>query len=386
MTSQRKNRRARQAFTLVELLVVIAIIGVLIALLLPAVQAARESARRTQCQNNLKQLALGVHSYNSANKQFPPGANTRDKKPGEQLYSSDATFGWVSFILPFIDEMGTYQSFTSANTSSVGNLDPKLLNYNWKKLFDSTSPNAHSPDLYRRDGSSTGQFAATQLYSPKILLCPTDSMATANPCLNNTGEASQPAPSPWGKDVSAKSNYMGVAGNRGALRQDSGTPNYNWTWDSKNPVDYADTKGVFYANSKTRIKDITDGTSKSLMIAERDGSYMDNYTRVCGTRGRIAGIWVGPTEARYLDQYFVNIGDENDGGGVYLVNATIPSPTAAECSGVGKKTAYSAGSVHAGGANVALCDGTVRFVPDSIDTATWKSVGGVSDSRTLRDF
>ena len=373
-----------RAFTLVELLVVIAIIGVLIALLLPAVQAARESARRTHCQNNLKQLALAVQTYNSANKQFPPGANTRDKNPGQATYSSDATFGWISFVLPFIDEVGTYQSFVTANTTSVGGVDPKQLNYNWKKLFDSTSPNAHSPDLYRRDNAATGQFAAVNLYSPKAVLCPSDPMGTANPCLNNPQEASQPAINAWGKDVSAKSNYMGVAGNRGALRQDSAA--FAWTWDSKNPVDYTDMKGVFYANSKTKIKDISDGTSKSLMIAERDGSYVSGYTKTCGTRGRLAGIWVGPTESRYLDQYLLNIGDENDVAGAYLVNATIPADNSGDCGSFGKKTAYSAGSVHSNGANVALCDGTVHFIGDSIDSATWKSMGGISDGRTLRDF
>jgi hypothetical protein len=211
-------------------------------------------------------------------------------------------------------------------------------------------------------------------------------MGTANPCLNNVNEANQPAGTPWGKDVSAKSNYLGVAGNRGALRQDSGTPSFNWTWDSKTPVDYADTKGVFYANSKTHIKDITDGTSKSLMIVERDGSYLDGYTKACGTRGRLAGIWVGPTESRYLDQYLVNIGDETDVTGAYLVNATIPADNSADCGSVGKKTAYAAGSVHVGGANAALCDGTVHFIGDNVDSATWKSLGGISDARMLRGF
>ncbi len=374
----------RRAFTLVELLVVIAIIGILIALLLPAVQSARESARRTQCQNNLKQLALGLQTYHSAYGRFPPGANTRDKNPGDSNFSQDSTFGWISFILPFIDELGTYKAFTSANTASVGGLDPKQLNYNWKKLFDSSQPSALSPDLYRRDGSATGQFADARLYSPQNLQCPSDSMGTANPVLNNTSEANQPAAAPWGKDVSAKSNYVGVGGNRGALRQDSA--GFAWTWDSRNPIDYQDYKGVFYANSKTKVKDITDGTSKTFVIAERDGSYLNNYTRTCGARGRMASIWVGPTEERYLDQYFVNLGDSGDAGGAYLVNALIPVDNSADCGSVGKKTAYAAGSVHANGANMALADGSVRFIPDGIDTATWKNMGGISDGHTLKDF
>src|SRR5687767_5587375 len=93
------RRRARPAFTLVELLVVIAIIGILIALLLPAVQAARESARRAECINKLKQLALGVHNYHDTHKVFPSEMITSTNNPG---------WGWGAFILPFIEQDSMY--------------------------------------------------------------------------------------------------------------------------------------------------------------------------------------------------------------------------------------------------------------------------------------
>ena len=92
------------AFTLVELLVVIAIIGILIALLLPAVQAAREAARRAQCANNLRQIGVGMHNYYDAGKSFPSGWN----EDGPNVNTAPNLFGWGAFILPFIEQGELY--------------------------------------------------------------------------------------------------------------------------------------------------------------------------------------------------------------------------------------------------------------------------------------
>ena len=94
----------RSGFTLVELLVVIAIIGILIALLLPAVQAAREAARRTECNNNLKQLGLGLQNYHDTFRHFPPGANRAD----------DDGWGWGAYVLPYIEQSGLYNRIVGA--------------------------------------------------------------------------------------------------------------------------------------------------------------------------------------------------------------------------------------------------------------------------------
>ena len=108
----------RRGFTLVELLVVIAIIGILVGLLLPAVQAAREAARRMQCSNNLKQLALSLHNYESAHKSFPPGA-ILPRLPAMTVYpptgsgsnpARTAGYTWSSFILPFIEQTAIYNA------------------------------------------------------------------------------------------------------------------------------------------------------------------------------------------------------------------------------------------------------------------------------------
>src|SRR5687767_3423025 len=99
--SQSHPRNGREAFTLVELLVVIAIIGILIALLLPAVQAARESARRTQCVNNQKQLALGCLDYEESNNQYPYG----------RKYDFWDTYTWTQLVLPFIEQQALFEKY-----------------------------------------------------------------------------------------------------------------------------------------------------------------------------------------------------------------------------------------------------------------------------------
>src|SRR5690349_22458600 len=100
----------RRAFTLVELLVVIAIIGILVALLLPAVQSAREAARRMQCQNNLKQLGLALHNYHDTNQSFPP-CMSFDKDVSDISNTPNYRANWVIRILPFCEQQNLYNAF-----------------------------------------------------------------------------------------------------------------------------------------------------------------------------------------------------------------------------------------------------------------------------------
>jgi prepilin-type processing-associated H-X9-DG protein len=200
-------------------------------------------------------------------------------------------------------------------------------------------------------------------------------MPSVNSCENNFGTEVDPPTIPFGKDIAGKSNYCGVAGEMGASRKATDGTAVNWTYDGT-PGGTSRYKGIFYALSRTKIKDIIDGTTKTMMVAERDGSYHDNYLKPLGMRGRKAAVWEGPIEAVYQDEYLVNVSDTL-AGGAYLINAAIPGT---------KSTAYSVGSLHKGGANVTMADGSVRFIAESIDSPTWKALGGISDGVALKDY
>ncbi len=203
---------SKRGFTLIELLVVIAIIAILIALLLPAVQQAREAARRSQCKNNLKQLALGVHNYQSTHGVFPLGWVTRT--------SNESEWAWTVFILPHIDQAALYEQ----------------LQVNDRRLWEVV-----------RDGSKNQLLQAPL----SVFRCTTD---TEDPTLTESGitvaRHFRCKNCPTGFRPST-SNYMGVNG---------------W-FDQGNAYR---NNGVFMGNHVISFSDIPDGTSNTLMLGERD--------------------------------------------------------------------------------------------------------------------
>lgn len=230
-------RQRRRGFTLIELLVVIAIIAVLIALLLPAVQQAREAARRTQCRNNMKQIGLAIHNYEASTTVFPP-STTSPLNTGVWGYTMNPTWhlhSFASLILPYIDQ-ATLQM---------------TINYNVSAL-----------DLLNRTAAAT-------VIPP--YMCPSYSgkRFTGNTIYNNLA----PAPA-----VFAIRNYVclgakSVAGLSGA----PGTA----------------PEGVMFPASKTRFADITDGTSNTIMVAET--REQDAAVWIDGTSASVAARWFDPT-------------------------------------------------------------------------------------------
>jgi len=218
----------RRGFTLVELLVVIAIIGVLVALLLPAVQSARESARRMQCGNNLKQIGLGIHNYHDTFNNFPINSLPNSPAPNWNDNSGFKHWSWMSRILPFIEQQNLYAN----------------LNIEHNTLRQSQ------------------QYVATQI---KSFLCPSDDYTKRGPRLDghNLGTPALSVPLPLGQ-----TNYRGVSG-------------ANWQWgDARwNPVRSVDNAvdgllngdGLFYRQDylrPRRMSMITDGLSNTSMVGE----------------------------------------------------------------------------------------------------------------------
>jgi prepilin-type N-terminal cleavage/methylation domain-containing protein len=225
----RLNAKPSSGFTLVELLVVIAIIGILVAILLPAVQAARESARRTHCVNNFKQVGVGMQAYHATKKRFPNGTNMWttaepcSMPPGKTL--PFIGFSWGVYILPYLEETTTYQRFDLGERSAN--------NY------------ANGPNY---------AASATKIVT---YLCPSDPQGfeLVGCCSGNTNGTSD-------SEDMAKSNMAGVADSENWQCTLSDYPDYSSGW--------ADPKadGVLYQHSKVSTAKITDGTSHTLMVGE----------------------------------------------------------------------------------------------------------------------
>ena len=327
--------RANGAFTLVELLVVIAIIGILIALLLPAVQAAREAARRTQCINNLKQVALGMHNFHSSEGRFPTG----DTHSFSQLSLDNIDrAGWFQFLLPHVEQQPLYDS--------------------WQDHLADTSLAEDRNGTWWTPGR--GEPIA-------MFVCPSD---PAGPKTVTAGWSESPGGQP--------DNSQGFSGNYVAC---AGSTVFNPAGDD----DGLNRNGIFYAKSRTRVADIRDGTSNTLLIGElilvRDvvgdeaasGGNTENQKH--DTRGRYWNPHQG--SALFSTKYPPNtpVGDRN--------RWCIDQPYA-PCTGLGSDNlVLSLRSHHPGGVNVALADGSVHFLSESIDPLVYAGLGTRSEGELV---
>jgi len=321
-------RIERKAFTLVELLVVIAIIGILVALLLPAVQAAREAARRTSCYNNLKQIGLALQAYHDSVRQFPPAyvvsPTTNAPMGPPDATSGDTGPGWgfLALSLPFMEQGQLYQSL-----------------------------NVNLPCW------SPANAAAVKTELP-ALLCPT---ALNGAPYYNVVDAGGATLATFGR-----SNYVGMAGRVGP-------------WDAyfdpaQDLSGVAD--GVLYRNSRTRIADITDGTSHTLLVTEQTPYHSDS-------------TWVGvvPKGVTCPSSWFASVGC---GPASPQVNVHAgPSPD--EIPPVIKPPNQPLANVdevwsnHPAGANVLFCDGSVKFVSQMINQLTWSYAATRAGGESLGD-
>ncbi|MEA1949825.1 MAG: DUF1559 domain-containing protein [Planctomycetota bacterium] len=220
----RRNSRVSDGFTLVELLVVIAIIGILIALLLPAVQAAREAARRSQCANNFRQVGLALHNYHGVHNVFPPA--TFHTQSGTCSFSETYYgYSWSAFILPYFEQDSNYDAFD-------------FTQWYWT-------------------GGSAGLNASGRAIP--LYICPSDPQR--DELVGCTGRINRPGRDP-NEDL-------------GRTNMDAVADSVDWTCDSRWPR--LDGDGVLYNYSKTKIADISDGTSHTLLVGEITGAESGTY-------------------------------------------------------------------------------------------------------------
>lgn len=312
------QRGKRGAFTLVELLVVIAIIGILIGLLLPAVQQIREAARRVQCANQLKQQNLAMVNYESAHQKFPPG------------FSHPHMTMWSGFILPFIEQENLYESVD--------------LESQWSEL----------------DGGPAANAAALGTYIP-LFQCPSSGVPKSqyDPLLDTER---------------VPCCYLACAS--GINNRESG----DWPFVGlARYEEHAESDGVFYMNSETRSADIKDGLSNTVLVGESlpdQELFNDDYS---GNPQKVDHWYIGSRELAFYPQLVAyNSGEVSEclGSTACPINSIkVPDSPAND-----KELSF--GSRHMQGVNISFADGHVTFIYANIDAEVWSAIGTRNNSET----
>ena len=331
----RSLTRRKRGFTLIELLVVIAIIAILIALLLPAVQQAREAARRTQCKNNLKQLALAVHNYHDTANTFPPGYIWAPP--------NHVTRNCLTSILPYIEQGNLYQSIDQSVPMFAG-------------------PTGYDPVILARNVS----LAATIL---PAFLC-------ASSPGNTTDDYRYPAraflgiwPSVTVTWKGGRTDYSGTTGVRAIF----GDFAYGVGLQG------GDRNGVFrqagLQGSRSAMRDITDGTSNTFLFGERTGGvrlyYKANPANLPAIRGQTnGGSW---SDALVFEHWLQ--------GSLY--DGTGNGGPCAMCTNIRGNGFH---SFHTGGCQFAMADGAVRFVSENVAQITFASLVTMGKGEIVGEF
>lgn len=333
-------KRQRRGFTLIELLVVIAIIAILIALLLPAVQQAREAARRSQCKNNLKQIGLALHNYHDIFGAFPPGYvrfDTNANNYAHDVAAGEGHWAWSAMILPQIDQAPLF------NQLSVGN---------------------------RSVGAAMDAMLTQMQNGQPAFRCPSDSA----PQVNNFGTTTATPdrlfarPGNANGDPVAISTYV-AANNSWTLRRSA----------NNNPVNGAN--GSFWQNSSTRFRDMTDGSSNCVMIGERAWQVQSTSVK--------SGAMFAVRQNGSNEISDASVSVPVDGGMSFAMASGNAKINANNANGV---DGFS--SPHEGGVQMLMGDGRVRFISENIDhnnidgtvDSTFERLIGIGDGQTVGEF
>ena len=353
--------KRKHGFTLVELLVVIAIIGALIALLLPAVQAARESARRMSCGNNLKQLGLAMQSHHAALERFPSGYASYPTSDGnvpagvlidDQTWDAAPGWGWGAQLLDYIEQ---------STVSQALDLEQPIWDAN------------HLPVIQT---------------SLDIFLCPSASGETEPFAVR--AESGDPLSINGNEIVVGRSNYVASHGQESCWgecgAEVDGVIFTNIYTSEKTTIEISGdvskvADGPFYRNSETKFKDITDGTSMTIFLGEHS-SLLSEKT------------WVGVVPGAFTHPNFTTNDNGPDAAATLVLVHAGPSGGEEDSAGnpiihpINFPT-YHVGqmfSEHPGGGMVGFGDGSTRFISDEVDLVLFAELSSIAEGELVEDF
>ncbi len=310
----------KYAFSLVELLVVLAIVGVLLGLLLPAVQKVREAASRITCQNHLKQVGLALHTHHDRHGHFPPGYTAND-------VLTDGTgpgWGWAAFLLPDLEQENLFRT----------------IRFDWP-LTASINAAAIAADI-------------------KFLRCPSD--VRSEPILPSEFHNPAGLTGPLGR-----ANYVGCYGNTPFLGESPAVMTHHLV------IDGISGRGMFYRNSRTRIADITDGTSHTIAVGEKSAK---------ATLASWAGIIPGATWQSVNDIQVYGGIPSNLPASMVLGHACRQHPPSA-AAGVAEDFSAS----HPSGVNFLFADGSVHVVRMTVNMSVYPFTASIADGLPIQpDF
>ena len=336
-----KRASTRSGFTLIELLVVIAIMGVLIGLLLPAVQKVRDAAARAQCQNNLKQIGVALHDYHDSYNRFPPGYIDGNTNPASTPDNDVGPgWGWASILLPYVEQQNVYNQINFSQ------------------------------------GVGIGSNVAVSLTSLKVFQCPTDPLQDPFPVYDST--FTQPIA------TVAHGNYVGCNGwvecfNNAGGGYTGGVGNDGLPGNAGRAGD-----GLFYRNSRNRIADITDGTSNTIIAGERSSNHAPATWTGAVTGGRCPAWMATQPPSPYSPPPGPPYDNADFDEALILSHGNATHMPSADYPIFDPDTFY---SMHAPrGANFLFGDGSVHYLTNGIDPVIYQALCTIAGGEVTTDW